>query len=252
MPLVVVDEVDSTNRLARRVAELDLAEGRPASRLIVLARAQTAGRGRRGRHWASPGGRGIYTSLLLPIEGGEALAALPLVVPLALCEGLDPLGAGCAIKWPNDLMVGERKLGGVLIESLGGRAAIVGYGVNGSQGADDLPAPAATSLRLATGAAPDLSALAVDLALAVLERLERAESAAQVVAAYRRRSGHRPGEPLRCRLGDEEIHGRFAGFDERGLLRLETATGERRFGSAELLAEANGVAPATDRREGLP
>lgn len=234
--LAVAASVDSTNRLARRIADPYLATARRVPRLAILARTQTAGRGRRERSWSSPAGEGVYASLLLPVASAEALAALPLRVPLALCELLDAHGADCAIKWPNDLVVGGRKLGGVLIEGLaGGRVAIVGYGINGNQEKPDRPVPGAISLRLATGAAVDLSALAVELTVGLDERLRRERSGARLVEAYAARSAHRRGEPLVVRLGPERVAGRFAGFDPRGRLRLETAGGPRVFGSADML-----------------
>ena len=235
---MAVAEMDSTNSLARRIAEPYLEAGRPVPPVAVLARRQSAGRGRRGRSWISPAGQGIYTSLLLPIADAGELAALPLRVPLALCEELDRHGVGCRIKWPNDLVVDGRKLGGVLIEAPAGRAAIVGYGINGAQSESDLPVAGSTSLRLVSGATPDLSRLAVDLAAALADRLMAREPLAAVVEAYRSRSAHRPGEAMVCRLGDERLSGRFGGFDERGRLRLDTAAGPRLLACGELLQES--------------
>jgi BirA family biotin operon repressor/biotin-[acetyl-CoA-carboxylase] ligase len=251
LALLAVAETDSTNSLARRLAGPYLEAGRAVPRVAVVARRQSAGRGRRGRRWISPAGQGIYTSLLLPVSDAEALTALPLRVPLALCEALDGAGVDCRIKWPNDLVVNGRKLGGVLIEALAGRAAVVGYGINGSQNEPTLPTPGATSLRLAAGAAPDLSRLAVDLAQATARRLGDRAPLATVVEAYRRRSAHRPGEAMSCRLGAEQLDGRFGGFDERGRLRLVTSSGERVLGSAELLGgEAAGAAVVGGRHGG--
>lgn len=244
LALALAREVDSTNSLARRIARPYLDGGRAAPLAAVIARRQTAGRGRRGRRWSSPAGRGIYASLLLQVPDAGALAALPLRVPLALCEALDGLGLGCRIKWPNDLVVEGRKLGGVLIESVAGRTAIVGYGINGLQDAADLPVAGATSLRLALGVEPDISRLAVDLVEALARRLTASEPLAVVVAAYAARSAHRPGEAMSCRLGDERLEGRFLGFDGRGRLRLATAGGERVLASAELLAEEGAAAAA--------
>ena len=245
--LVVVHRVDSTNRLARRIARPYLEDDRRPPPLVLLAREQTAGRGRQGRAWASPAGVGIYTSLLVSVTDAEALSAVPLQVPLALCRALDGVGVECGIKWPNDLVVGGRKLGGVLIEALaGGRAVIVGYGINGCQRASELPVPGATSLRLEIGGAPDLACLAVDLARSVMRRPAQGEPWAALVEAYRERCVHRPGDPLRCRLGDEVVEGAFVGFDDGGRLRIRTGEGERVLGSAEVLEDhREDAAPAT-------
>ncbi len=236
--LAAVATVDSSNRLARRIAGTYLANDRPVPRLILLAREQTAGRGRRGRTWSSPAGQGIYATLLLPLADAEAVESLPMRVPLLLCAALDGVGVGCTIKWPNDLVVAGRKLGGILIESLAGsRAVIVGYGINGNQREAELPTPEATSLRLIAGAELDLSRLAVDLATGLLGRLDESAAAEQIVEAYRRRSAHRPGDRLVARLGDERFAGRFVGFDERGGLCLDTEQGTRVLSSADLLTE---------------
>ncbi|WP_376695735.1 biotin--[acetyl-CoA-carboxylase] ligase [Wenzhouxiangella sp. EGI_FJ10305] len=120
--------VDSTN------ARLSAAGSRHAHALV--AEAQTAGRGRRGRGWQSPPGSGLYLSLAWHFESGLAgLAPLSLVVGLAAAETLrSASGAPVEVKWPNDLFVADAKLGGCLVE-LGGAAegpcrAVVGIGIN--------------------------------------------------------------------------------------------------------------------------
>lgn len=246
--LAVFARLDSTNRLAASIARSYLVAGLPAPRLIVVAREQLAGRGRRGRSWHSPAGLGIYTSLLLAPGDAAALAALPLRVPVALAEALAPtLGAPCGIKWPNDLVVGGRKLGGILIEAPAAtRAAVVGYGVNVGQRLSALPA-GATSIREITGGAPELPALTTSLAGQLMRRLTRPEPVEEVLASYRGLSVHRPGETLRCRVEGEQLEGRFAGFDDTGRLVLECPEGERTLSVAELI-EGPGASGRTEGR----
>lgn len=241
----VVDSTGSTNRLAAAVARSLAEDDGPPPPLILVAREQTAGRGRLQRRWLSPAGQGIYTSLLLPISDDEALAALPMRVPVALCEALDPvLGVRCRIKWPNDLVVAGGKLGGVLIEALAGpRAVVVGYGLNVLQTDSRLPLPGATSIRVVTGSAPDLPRLTVELALALVARLGESCGPDAAAAAYAERSIHRPGDELRCRIGEEELGGRFGGFDRHGRLRLETADGERLLSTADALEKIPAAPP---------
>ncbi len=235
--------LDSSNRLAAAVARSYLDTDRDPPPLILVAGEQSAGRGRRGRPWISPAGLGIYTSLLLSLPDAEALARLPLRLPVALCEALEPLlGAACRIKWPNDLVVGGRKLGGVLIEALAGpRAVVAGYGLNVGQWEDELPAPGSTSIRLVAGAVPELPRLAVDLAVAVMDRLGAPRSAGAALDDYRRRSAHQPGDRLRCRVGDELLEGDFLGFDDHGRLRLASARGERLLSAADVIEEGAGA-----------
>lgn len=128
----------STNDVA---AALAAAGGREGA--IVIAGAQTAGRGRRGRQWFSPPGSGLYVSVVLPLSRASrsparATALLTLAAGVALAEGIETAtGLGPLIKWPNDLLVGRRKVGGILaegaIDALGdreGMTIILGYGIN--------------------------------------------------------------------------------------------------------------------------
>lgn len=112
-----------------------LGQGAPHG-AVVTADAQGAGRGRRGRSWSSPPGSGLYVSLLLrpgPIRPPERFGALGLAVAVGLREGLPPLQAPVRLKWPNDLLIEGRKLGGILCEARWSGDApevVVGFGLN--------------------------------------------------------------------------------------------------------------------------
>ncbi len=138
---IILDEVDSTNRYARD-AGID-------RNTAVLARRQSAGKGRDGRRFVSSEG-GMYLSLVrfdaLPVGQGAKYA---LAAPLAVCETLRAMGISAAVKWPNDVWVGQAKIAGVLIETewrdgLIARA-IVGIGLNVNNDLGDVPCRA-TSL----------------------------------------------------------------------------------------------------------
>ena len=123
--------IPSTNDMARELAGV----GAPAGS-IVICREQTAGRGRRGRAWRSPPGAGLYLSMLFRL-GTEVVPPLVTVVAgVDVARELDRrfAGLGVAVKWPNDLMAGDRKLGGILAETAGGGDAggllVVGVGIN--------------------------------------------------------------------------------------------------------------------------
>lgn len=249
--------VGSTNALARRIADEYAEEGIDLRPALLVAFEQTAGRGRQGRTWSSPPGAGAYVTLLWPLPGPEVLPNLPLVVPVALAAALDrhlPAARPAGIKWPNDLLVGGRKIGGVLIDGLaageggGAGVALIGFGVNRAQVADELAglggAVPATSLAVEAPPAPPAARLVWDLVTAVAEGLADAGDRRRAVAAYARRSVHRPGDPVRCRTAEETLEGRFRGFDERGFLRLEltrAATGRR--SGEEVLMRAGEVVP---------
>ena len=121
--------IDSTNARALAWAQAGAPQG-----ALVTADAQTAGRGRRGRRFASPQGAGIYASVVLRFGPGTNAAPLALVVGLAIAESLEDLRIpSVRLKWPNDLVVPAGKLGGVLCEAVweGGRPTVVaGFGIN--------------------------------------------------------------------------------------------------------------------------
>jgi BirA family biotin operon repressor/biotin-[acetyl-CoA-carboxylase] ligase len=172
---VVLEEVGSTNDEARRLAE----EGAPGG-TVVVARRQSAGRGRHGRSWHSPAGTGLYLSYLhrsrleaarLP---GLTLDAAAVVADLCRAEGLAP-----EVKWPNDVLIRGKKIGGILCELVGGSpspavvptlgaAVVIGVGLN----LNDRMFPEelvdrATSLRLETGREADVEAWARVVATAL-------------------------------------------------------------------------------------
>lgn len=253
----------STNTLARRVVDEYLQEDMVLPPAVFVAWEQTAGRGRHGRSWASPPGAGAWVTMIRPLAAVADLAVLPLLVPLGLCDALDrhlPEGRECRVKWPNDLVVGGRKLGGVLLDGVAPRggeetdgAAVIGFGVNLLQDEEALAALgggtaeggtglAATSLAVESGAAVAAEQVVWDLVAGVAARLAEVGDPEAAVAAYRARSAHRAGDALRCRAGDEILEGRFRGFDGRGFLRLElTAPGGGRERGEEVVMRAGEV-----------
>lgn len=239
--LVILSRVGSTNDLARHIANDSLEEGGRVQPTLVVAFEQSRGRGRRDHRWESPAGEGIYATLLCPLVGPAALATLPLLAPVGLCRGLDPhLGdARCRLKWPNDLLVDGRKIGGVLIETLAAgtsaMTALIGFGVNyGQRRVAELPAPCAASVWLTAAEPASLGELAWDLAEALAAELIHLGDARYAVAAYEALSLHQPGDELRCRTGEGEVEGVFRGFDERGFLRLDTGAGELLLSAGEV------------------
>jgi len=118
------ERIGSTNDRAR---ELALEPGSAFS--VVVARQQTAGRGRRGATWHSPGGPGLWMSVVLP--GTQPALHAPLLVGLSVAEAIQDAGAELrvGIEWPNDLVVGRRKLGGILCEAVPG-GVVAGIGIN--------------------------------------------------------------------------------------------------------------------------
>lgn len=177
--------IGSTNDRARRLAT----EGAPAGTL-VLAERQLAGRGRVGRAWDSPPGLGLWFSLVLRPVHLPHPGALPLLVGLAVAEALDPFvrPAAVALKWPNDLLSGGRKLGGILCEAAWERGKpsflIAGIGLNLLHAPGDFPAElrdTATSVRIAAGWSPPRAEVAGE----VVRRVLRAASGPLELTAER-------------------------------------------------------------------
>ena len=138
------DSIPSTNREAVRLAQADVEHG-----TVVVADSQTAGRGRLSRTWFSPGGANLYCSVILrmmhPAERlTEWLSWLPLISALAAGEAIEAVSSlHVSVKWPNDLLISERKVGGILCESgTGARSSpfqIIGIGINVNVDQDDWP-----------------------------------------------------------------------------------------------------------------
>lgn len=141
-----VPETGSTN--ADLVAQ---AAAGAADRTVLVAEVQRAGRGRLGRTWVAPPGTALLFSVLLRPRAvpAQRLSWVGAILGLALCRAIESVtGLTPQLKWPNDVLVGGRKVGGILAE-LAGDAVVVGAGVNVSLEAADLPRSDATSLRLA-------------------------------------------------------------------------------------------------------
>jgi len=153
---VLLDVTDSTNRVAMEMAENGAKHG-----TVVVADAQTAGRGRMGRRWVSPAGKNLYVSLLLrPSIPTVDAPRLALVAGIALADAVEAVGVPASLKWPNDLFCGERKAAGILAEMAsdpdGVRHVVIGVGLNVNMEEADFPADlrdTATSLRIRAGRA---------------------------------------------------------------------------------------------------
>jgi BirA family transcriptional regulator, biotin operon repressor / biotin---[acetyl-CoA-carboxylase] ligase len=241
--VIVLPRVGSTNELARSIVTEYESEGEELHPLLVLAFEQSGGRGRQGRSWASPAGKGIYATLVRVIPDPEILQTLPLLVGVGLCRALSPyLPSPCRLKWPNDLLLeteaGRRKIGGILIEALvrpeGESRAIVGFGINHGHGLDELP-ETGTSVRLQGGEGVTLEDLTWDLIAGVERELAHLGDTTYAVETYRSWSIHRSGERLVCRVGGETVEGTFLGFDEHGFLLLESGGRELRLSAGEVI-----------------
>jgi BirA family biotin operon repressor/biotin-[acetyl-CoA-carboxylase] ligase len=221
---------DSTNRVALALGHAGEEEG-----AVVVAEEQTAGRGRAGRAWHSERGTGIYVTILLRPKLAPVQAPL-----LTMMAGISARSAVAAVtglqvdlKWPNDLMIAGKKLGGILTEMHAEPTAvkfvIVGMGLNVNQ--EKFPAElagAATSLRAETGR--NYSRLEILVRLlrefeSDYNRLLR-EGVGSVVKRFEEVSSYARGKKVRVETGTETFTGMTAGLTAEGLLRVERAAGE--------------------------
>lgn len=230
--LVVLPVVDSTNRLARAIVQEYETEEQPLPPLLILALEQSGGRGRQGRTWASPAGRGVYATRVLTVQDATSLQALPLLAGIGLCRALAPLP--CRLKWPNDLVVEGKKIGGILIEAMvraeGESRALIGFGVNISQD-PGMPETATSVHRL--GGTGSLEDVTWKLVQGLERELEHLGDLAYAAAAYRELSVHRPGDRIVCRVGEDTVEGAFQEIDDQGRLVLEDG---QRLSSGEVMA----------------
>jgi BirA family biotin operon repressor/biotin-[acetyl-CoA-carboxylase] ligase len=244
----VHEHIDSTN------ARLLLAGPPPQARaLACLAEFQSSGRGRRGRRWVSPPGAGVCLSVAWQFDRQPPkFASLGLVAGLAVRDALKELGvAAIMIKWPNDLVVGNRKLGGVLVEMRaegnGPALAVVGVGINFrlSQRAESeiretggLPA---TALAAAFGdtVLPGRNRVASAILSALVPALERfgREGPGDLVAAWREADAL-VGRQVAVELGQERVFGRALGIDADGSLRVEHDGGTMRITAGDVSVRA--------------
>jgi BirA family biotin operon repressor/biotin-[acetyl-CoA-carboxylase] ligase len=223
-----LDEVDSTNAEARRRA--DAGEGGP---LWIAARRQTAGRGRRGRAWLTAQGNLAATYLATTTLKPAEAAGVSFVAALAVFDAVRGWVAErrVSLKWPNDVLIDDRKVAGVLVESgprEGGLWFAVGIGLNLASAPADVERPAIAVAEACGGAPPPDGALEL-LSAAFgwwLGRWGR-DGLAPILEAWSARASGIPG-PCTVRLGGETLEGHAEGLDTGGRLRLRLPDGSER------------------------
>jgi len=237
--------VGSTNDIAMRLAEN---QGLAAEGAVVVAEAQTAGRGRRGHTWFSPEGSGLYVSVILApgrsVNPSRALPLLTISAGVALAEAIArSTGLQPAIKWPNDLIVGTRKLAGILAEALPvtpGAAVgpvVLGYGIN------VLPSSFPVELRDRVTAIETELGCAVDRLAVFAETLVRLAARYAdllegrfdaILDAWRRLAPGCRGARVTWDESSGLRSGTTAGIDDQGALLVTTDVGTERIVAGEV------------------
>jgi BirA family transcriptional regulator, biotin operon repressor / biotin---[acetyl-CoA-carboxylase] ligase len=232
--MLLYSEVPSTNSIAADLGETDEPEG-----TVVVAEAQTAGRGRSGRRWVSAPHVGLYTSILLrpPVRAGE-VAVLSQLAAVSLAEAVTDVEPALAvrIKWPNDVLVRDRKAAGILVEGKVGedrvQYAVIGIGVNVNHRQTDFPEElrdSATSLALSVGR----PICRLGLAQALYRQLDRwylrfVGGDRAVVVGRANALSATIGRWVRVQAGQEGIDAFAERINADGSLRVRLSDGEMR------------------------
>jgi BirA family biotin operon repressor/biotin-[acetyl-CoA-carboxylase] ligase len=249
--LVELDDTDSTNEAAKRLAEA----GAPHL-TAVWARRQTAGRGRRDRPWISPPGNMFWSVILRPADSWPEISTLPLMTAVAVGRALEPLlpdPSRLQYKWPNDVLVDGKKIAGILIETRlrqrgeapGGPASlpwlVVGVGLNVAHHPRDTPYPA-TDLR-SENARATLESVVARFGEAFLGALGEwtGPGHARVLAEFRARL-RGLGERVRVSTGQGTIEGVMEGLAPSGELLLREPGGRlHRISAGDVFFPAGGA-----------
>ncbi|MCK2221255.1 biotin--[acetyl-CoA-carboxylase] ligase [Actinomadura sp. ATCC 31491] len=235
--VTVVDSTGSTNADLVHAAKEGVPEG-----AVLVAEAQEAGRGRLGRTWSAPPRSGLTFSILLRPEAPVAAHGwLPLLYGVAAASAVRRLAeVDVRLKWPNDLLIGERKLAGVLAERADG-GVVVGMGMNVSQRADELPVATATSLAVEEAACLDRDPLLRAVLREVEAHYREWAAAGGDAEACGLRSAYLAasatvGRDVRVELpGEQALVGRASGVDASGRLLVEGPGGERALSAGDVV-----------------
>jgi BirA family biotin operon repressor/biotin-[acetyl-CoA-carboxylase] ligase len=243
--LRVLPSIESTNTAMVGAAQDDAPHAS-----VLVAEEQTAGKGRLGRSWSAPARSGLFTSILVrPESPAPTWTWLPLLAGLAVRDAVARAGElEVGLKWPNDVVVGagelaDRKLGGILCETVPGQqAVVVGIGINVTLREDELPVPQACSLALAGATSTDRDTLLRVLLRSFgnwYDRWSRADGdavASGLAEAYAEACASVSRE-VRAELpGDRTVTGRATGVDRTGALLVTTADqGEVAVGAGDVV-----------------
>jgi BirA family biotin operon repressor/biotin-[acetyl-CoA-carboxylase] ligase len=240
--VVRVEACGSTNDEAKKLARKGAAEG-----TAVAAAEQTAGRGTKGRSWHSARGLGLYASVILRPRSASRLSLLPLAAGLAAREAVEKTtGLVPGLRWPNDIILEGKKLGGILCETefSGNRVAfaVVGLGLNlGHRRADFPPDLRDTAVSVRSAGGRIREGFAAALLGAYLDELGgwfgdlRDGRPARLVRAFEFHSVLKPGDVVEVDFEAGRRQGRYLGLALDGTIRVALAEGERRLASADIV-----------------
>jgi BirA family biotin operon repressor/biotin-[acetyl-CoA-carboxylase] ligase len=220
------DVVDSTNSMAKKMAS----EG-----TVVVAARQEDGKGRLDRKWLSPEGGLWFSVVLRPAINPAEASMVTLMAGVAVSEALREYGVNTEIKWPNDILIGGKKVCGILTEMRTGNGkvdfVVLGIGINVNLDIEELPEPvreSATSLKAETGRELDREVLLQNLLAGIGSTYEilRSGKKHEILEQWRKRSSTL-GRSVRIETLKETVEGMALDVDDDGVLILETKDGNR-------------------------
>lgn len=239
------DSLSSTNREAIQLAQAEVEHG-----TVIIADCQTAGRGRLSRTWFSPPGANLYCSMILrtirpPERLTEWLSWLPLISALAAAEAIEQVSLGhVSVKWPNDLLISKRKVGGILCESGTGTGSdpfqIIGFGINVNGDYHDWPADlrgSATSIWQEQKIVVDRNRLLAQLLLELEQCLDElaVHGTRRLALAYHQRCST-VGHKVQATLANGEVLvGLAEGIGQDGSLRMQPQPVQPGSGTPEIV-----------------
>ena len=234
------DEIESTNTEARNLA----AEGAPEG-TVVIAECQSVGKGRLGRRWTSPAGKGLLFSVILrPVLPLTQAHLLTMVAATAACAGIESQARiPVRIKWPNDLFSENKKVGGILLETAGERDEvewiIAGIGINVNTEYSELPVAlrrTAVSLKMAGGVPVDRSELLASLLLSLEKAyIDASKNGFERALREFRERDYLLNRSVSMQTREGPVVGEATGIDEHGALLVELPHRQiRRFHSGDV------------------
>lgn len=223
--MVILDEIDSTNLYAMRLIQANMAE----HGLVVLAKHQTAGKGQRGKKWHSLPGENLLFSMILQTKSWPLQQQFIWNMAVAIaCRELveEEVGVRCKIKWPNDMFIGDKKAGGILIENVvrgEWNWTVVGVGMNILQRSFDeelLHKATSWAIEYKGKVAWDLEGLAIKLGKKLIDASDWQNRPKEICAAYNKHL-YRLGEEITIKKGEFIERVRVLGVDDYGLMQIK-------------------------------
>jgi BirA family biotin operon repressor/biotin-[acetyl-CoA-carboxylase] ligase len=226
--LAVISRVASTNLIARRVVSECIENELSLPQAMIIAGEQFAGRGRNDRSWSSPAGKGIYATTLVTRPARE-LALVPLAIANIIASFLrETFAIDARIKWPNDILVAGRKIAGILMEARVQDDRVfllIGTGINVEPWEDDTRPNAISISEASPRPFTGIDAPTEAFIEHIDDQLSRPFEHDTVLAQWRARAVHQPGDRIHCVIGDKTVSGTWVRIDEDGRAVLNTPEG---------------------------